>query len=129
MAIPHPKNGPELKLNTYNNNHKFMFYVSINESCPEFLCRLTHATFLEAAVFPYDQQDAGRELVDEKLINGDKRSWPVLVGLLDSFGVRNISTGTLGASPPMDLRVVCGDFIASILDSGTGHHGQLATGN
>ena len=37
-------------------------------------------------------------------ING---SWPVLVGLLDSFGVRNISTGTLGASPPMDLRVVC----------------------
>ena len=37
-------------------------------------------------------------------ING---SWPVLVGLFDSFGVRNISTGTLGASPPMDLRVVC----------------------
>ena len=37
-------------------------------------------------------------------ING---SWPVLVGLLDSFGVRNISTGTLGASPPMDLRVFC----------------------
>ena len=34
-------------------------------------------------------------------------SWPILVGLLDSFGVRNISTGTLGASPPMDLRVVC----------------------
>ena len=45
--------------------------------------------------------------MDEKLINGDKRSWPVLVGLLDSFGVRNISTGTLGASPPMDLRVFC----------------------
>ena len=37
-------------------------------------------------------------------ING---SWPVLVGLFDSFGVRNISTGTLGASPPIDLRVVC----------------------
>ena len=37
-------------------------------------------------------------------ING---SWPVLVGLFDSFGVRNISTGTLGASPPMDLRVFC----------------------
>ena len=88
--IPHPKNEPELKLNTYNNNHKFMFYVSINESCPEFLCRLTHATFLEAAVFSYDQQDAGRELVDEKLINGDKRSWPVLVGLLDSFATGHL---------------------------------------
>ena len=67
-----------------------MFYASINESCPEFLRRLTHATFLEAAVFPYDQQDAGRELVDEKLINGDKRSWPVLVGLLDSFATGHL---------------------------------------
>ena len=84
-----------------------MFYISINESCPEFLCRLTHATFLEAAVFPYDQQDAGRELVDEKLINGDKQSWPVLVGLLDSFGVRNISTGTLGPC----LRWICEWFV------------------
>ena len=90
MVIPHPKNGPELKLNTYNNNHKFMFYISINESCPEFLCRLTHATFLEAAVFPYDQQDDGREVVDEKLINGDKQSWPVLVGLLDFFAAGHL---------------------------------------
>ena len=48
------------------------------------------STFLEAAVFPYDQQDAGRELVDEKLINGDKRSWPVLVGLLDSFATGHL---------------------------------------
>ena len=68
--------------------------------------------------------------MDEKLINGDKQSWPVLVGLLDSFGVRNISTGTLGALPPMLqvllesgistlLQVILMTFVAVQLDSGT----------
>ena len=60
-------------------------------------------------------------------ING---SWPVLVGLFDSFGVRNISTGTLGALPPMLqvllesgistlLQVILMTFVAVQLDSGT----------
>ena len=28
--------------------------------------------------------------MDEKLINGDKRSWPVLVGLFDSFATGHL---------------------------------------
>ena len=66
-------------------------------------------------------------------ING---SWPVLVGLLDSFGVRNISTGTLGALPPMLqvllesgiltlLQVILMTFVAVQLDSGTDQSVQL----
>ena len=91
-------------------------------------------------VFLYDQQGLTSQFLKpwdlmDKMLEGSlwmrsslteiNGSWPVLVGLLDSFGVRNISTGTLGALPPVDLRVVCGDFIASILDSGTWQHGQL----
>ena len=96
-------------------------------------------------VFLYDQQGLTSQflkpwdLMDQMLegslwmrsslteING---SWPVLVGLLDSFGVRNISTGTLGALPPMLqvllesgistlLQVILMTFVAVQLDSGT----------
>ena len=79
--------------------------------CPEFLCLLTHATFFEAAIarrMSLSDVVHWAELhVQLRIRTAFAVPGLYLWGFLTLFGVRNRSTGTLGALPPVDLRVVC----------------------